>query len=145
VIVGAADVLPQRRRGRGLTHGRGGLQTLYEILRGIARSMTRIRTRPADVRTLSHLYQEQTRDWLEPHGSWDWPLDTINKRLERWGCRRFGCDREPGHLGPGAGFWNTVARTRQAAPRNADERRLAHLAILEEVRAAAWPAALPAG
>jgi len=48
-------------------------------------------------------------------------------------------------LEPGGGFWNTVARTRQAAPRNADERQLAHIAILEEVRAATWPAALPAG
>ena len=118
-----------------------GLQTLYGILRGIARDRgTRSYTQ------LSELYRDRTGVWIEPHGGWDWPLDAVNKRLEAAGLPPLSAvvvDQRAGE--PGGGFWNTVARTRQVAPRNAAERRLEHAVILNEVYVAAWPPALPAG
>jgi hypothetical protein len=120
-----------------------GLQTLYEILRGIARDRsTRSYTQ------LSELYRDRSANnvWIEPHGGWDWPLDAVNKRLEAAKLPPLSAvivDQQKGE--PGRGFWNTVAWTRQVAPRNAEERVQEHAAILNEVYAAPWPAALPAG
>ena len=53
------------------------LNILYGILRQFARNRW-IRT----YLQLSEAYRDRTGVWFDPHGSWDMPLDEINKRLD---------------------------------------------------------------
>jgi hypothetical protein len=110
----------------------------YDILRQIAIDRT---TRTYG--ELSQLYLDRTRIWFEPHGSWDQVLDRINKRLEARNLPPLSAvivNQETQE--PGGGFWGCCARTRNP-PRRAEDRRLEHIVILNEVYDVSWPATLP--
>ena len=116
------------------------LNILYVILRQFAQQhLTRTYCQ------LSEAYRDRTKVWFEPHGSWDWPLDEINKRLDAATPRRppisaVIINQETRH--PGGGFWGCCSRTHRVLRNNA-ERGDEHIMILNEVYDTDWPAHLP--
>jgi hypothetical protein len=116
------------------------LPTLYRALCEVARKRP---PTPFTYTKLSEAYRRQAGVFFDPHGSWDMPLDTINKRLEDVGFPPLSAlvvTQETGM--PGPGFWKTCART-QKVRRSSDDLLLEYARILEEVYAAQWPADLP--
>jgi hypothetical protein len=116
------------------------LPTLYRVLCDVARSRP---TTPFTYTRLSDAYARRTHVQFDPHGTWDTPLDTINRRLECAGFPPISALVVTQDSGmPGPGFWGTCART-QNVGRNADERLLEYARILNDVYDANWPVELP--
>ncbi|MCW3097903.1 MAG: hypothetical protein JWL77_3521 [Chthonomonadaceae bacterium] len=116
------------------------LPTLYRVLRDTARNR---RSTTFTYAFLSAAYEARTQVHFDPHGTWDMPLDAINKRLEQVGLPPLSSVVVMQDTGmPGGGFWDTCARTRNVS-RNADERLFEYARILAEVQEIDWPAELP--
>jgi len=116
------------------------LPTLYRVLCDVARNRP---TTPFTYTRLSEAYARRTHVQFDPHGTWDMPLDAINKRLEGAGLPPLSALVVTQDTGmPGPGFWGTCVRTQNVA-RNADDRLMAYASIVNEVYEANWPAEMP--
>lgn len=121
------------------------LDDLYVILSDWARRKT-FQT----YTDLSHAYRARTNDWFEPHGSWDAPLGSLNRRLHSALNApaisalvvRKPAPSSGGTQEPGGGFWGCAPNV-PPRPQN-DLTRVAEWSrILNDVFAYAWPATMP--
>jgi hypothetical protein len=114
------------------------LDELYVILRDVARRKSRI-----TYSELSVLYEQQTGEWHEFHGTWDAPLGQLNNILYEAGLEPLSAVVVLKNGGePGSGFWGSSPGV-PAEPRKAEDRLLKWAMILKRVHAEDWPDELP--
>jgi len=112
------------------------LETLYAILIEVARSGGQV-----TYGELSEKYYDKTKDWHEPHGSWDKPLGDLNKILKGWPpLSAVVVLQDVGE--PGGGFWESSPSV-PARPGNDINRIGLYGKLLGQVHATAWPTAIP--
>ena len=113
-------------------------EALYAILADVARRRGQL-----TYGQLSQRYHDDTEDWHEPHGSWDFPLGELNRVLHAVGWPPLSAVVVLQGTGePGGRFWESSPNI---PPRPSDglTRTTLYAQVLAQVHAAHWPVAIP--
>lgn len=121
------------------------LGVLYLVLREVA-----LVRRIISYKQLSVLYFRETGEQHNPHGTWDAPLGDLNAVTHRAGLPAISSivtyqidedDPDSQYGPPGNEYWGTPGVPPR--PRNAGDREIVWLGLVNAVHNAVWPNALP--
>jgi len=111
---------------------------LYPILASVAAAQDLI-----EYSALSRRYERVTGENHDPHGSRDYPLGELNRRLHAAGLPALSAVVVlRGTQEPGGGFWGSSPGV-PARPKSDEDRIAAFADILQRVHRATWPESLP--